>query len=195
MNSLALILTEQSGVEFYTVSATGESGISISGLAILCGVTHQAISKLVKGVATGKPIKRLERFVGESLDLATNTGERGKVRALKAEFCVEIIKHYAYSGNETAQFTLDKFAITGFNTWVQGITGWQNPIARSPQPQPEPTISAPAALPPAPGWSPQDWVSLPLVDQRYFSETPEQESRRRTADWADINRYLNRVQR
>jgi hypothetical protein len=191
MDSLALILVEQESVEFYTVAATGETGISITGLAILCGVTQQAISKLVKGVTTNKPTKRLERFVGENLDLTTNTGQKGKIRALRADFCVEVIKYYAYSGNETAQFTLDKFAIIGFNSWVQSITGWQNATSRSPQPQPSTTASpAAAALPPAPGWTQEDWDKLPLADQYHFSETPEQSALRRAADWNDIFRYL-----
>lgn len=193
MDSLALILVEQTGVEFYTVASTGESGISISGLAILCGVTHQAVSKLVKGVATNKPTFRLKRFVGEDLDLATNTGEKGKVRALKADFCVEIIKHYAYSGNEIAQFTLDKFAIAGFNSWVQSITGWQNPQERSQPSQPQtPPTQHSIALPPASGWKPEVWDELPEVDKQHFSETENQAARRLNRERADIARYLDR---
>ncbi|NKB17286.1 MAG: hypothetical protein HC770_02850, partial [Pseudanabaena sp. CRU_2_10] len=39
---------ERDGVEFFTINATGESGMSESGLARLCGVTQQAISKLLQ---------------------------------------------------------------------------------------------------------------------------------------------------
>jgi plasmid maintenance system antidote protein VapI len=36
------------GVEFFVNIKTGEVGISISGLARLCGVTQQALSKLIQ---------------------------------------------------------------------------------------------------------------------------------------------------
>lgn len=194
MNNLALILVEQTGVEFYTVASTGESGISISGLAVLCGVTKQAISKLVSNLSIGKPTKRLERFVGQCLDLATDIAIRGgQIRALKAEVCVEIIKHYAYSGNETAQFTLDKFAIAGFNCWVQSITGWQSPIMRShPQPQTPPPTAQPKSLPPAPGWKPEVWNELPEEDKQHFSESQKQVDTRLKRERADIDQFLDR---
>ena len=68
----------------------------------------------------------------------------------------------------------------------------QNPIARSPQPQPEPTPPTPAALPPAPGWSQQDWDLLLPADQPYFSETPEEKAERVAVEWSDIVQYVSR---
>ena len=39
---------ERDGVEFFTIDETGESGMSESGLARLCGVTRVAVNKVVR---------------------------------------------------------------------------------------------------------------------------------------------------
>ena len=92
---------------------------------------------------------------------------------------------------QLAQWCSPKFAIQ-VSRWVrEWMLTAQNPIARSPQAQPSTTASpAAAALPPAPGWTQEDWDKLPLADQYHFSETPEQSALRRAADWNDIFRYL-----
>ena len=104
MTKLALILTEECGIEFYTVAATGESGISVSGLAVLCGVTKQSISKLVSGVSAGKAMKALEAFIGTDIYLF----EKGRfkkygfeVTLLKWEFGKAILQHYYQQGRTT----------------------------------------------------------------------------------------------
>ncbi|NKB16929.1 MAG: hypothetical protein HC770_00405 [Pseudanabaena sp. CRU_2_10] len=53
---------ERDGVEFFTINATGESGMSESGLARLCGVTHQAINKLLQNQLQPMPLKKLRFF-------------------------------------------------------------------------------------------------------------------------------------
>lgn len=104
MNSLALILTEQSGVEFYTVSATGESGISISGLAILCGVTKQSISKLVSNLSAGKAPNRLKSLVGKDLYFTGDYKIRGgKVTLVNIETAKAIVQYFYQSGQTTPQ--------------------------------------------------------------------------------------------
>jgi hypothetical protein len=54
---------ENSCVEFYTVLATGESGMSQSGLAILAGVSPQALIKLETTLLTLPRINRGGFFV------------------------------------------------------------------------------------------------------------------------------------
>jgi hypothetical protein len=52
---------EQNGVEFYTLDATGESGMSIRGLARLCLVNDKTISQLLRNSLRGLTrSKRLE---------------------------------------------------------------------------------------------------------------------------------------
>lgn len=104
MDSVALILVEQTGVEFYTVATTGESGISISGLAILCGVTQQAISKLVKGVTTNKPVKGFEHLTGQELYLHPYFEKRGgKVKLLRWHIGKAILQYYYQQGKTTPE--------------------------------------------------------------------------------------------
>ena len=43
---------EDNGIEFFTIQATGESGMSQSGLARLCGVGADSVNKLLKSVMT-----------------------------------------------------------------------------------------------------------------------------------------------
>ena len=40
-------------VEFFTIDATGESGMSESGLARLCGVTKQSVNELLRNMVSG----------------------------------------------------------------------------------------------------------------------------------------------
>ena len=52
-------------VEFFTIDATGESGMSETGLARLCNVSRQSVSELLRSILSGKleinPLKPLQR--------------------------------------------------------------------------------------------------------------------------------------
>ena len=63
---------DSSTAEFYTVEVTGESGMSQSGLSVLCGVTQPAISGLEKTLISRAPSKTLEPFVGKRLTLISS---------------------------------------------------------------------------------------------------------------------------
>lgn len=132
--------SETSTTEFYTVEATGESGMSQSGLAVLCGVSRQAIIGLEETLVSRSPSRWLESLIGEDLTLVSNevdpgltvNGRRvGNLRVYKASVCAKIIKHYAFQGNEVAQYSLDQFTELGINSWIQSITGWQRPADRT----------------------------------------------------------------
>ena len=45
---------ERDGVEFFTIDATGESGMSEIGLARICGVTRQAVSLVLRDLMASK---------------------------------------------------------------------------------------------------------------------------------------------
>jgi hypothetical protein len=137
-----IIRTVENGVEFFTVTQTGESGISVSGLALLCGVSKQAISKLINNLSTKEATKSLQTWADKDLNLSTTTRKQGgTVKIFRANFCAAVITHYAFAGNQTAQISLNKFTEAGITLWIQKMTGWQQP-----QPQPElnstePTLS------------------------------------------------------
>jgi transcriptional regulator with XRE-family HTH domain len=67
--NLALLIIETDGVEFYTDITTGKSGISQTGLATLCGVSRQAVSKLINSLSTGsapESLKALQEHLEEN---------------------------------------------------------------------------------------------------------------------------------
>jgi hypothetical protein len=131
--------SQSSTAEFYTVEQTGESGVSQSGLAILCGVSRAAISGLENTLATKAPSKSLELFVGKPLTLVTseeisvtvNGVPAGNLKIYAASFCAAVIRHYDRLGNEIAQYSADQFLEIGLSSWIQGITGWNQAPSRS----------------------------------------------------------------
>lgn len=58
--------------EFYTIESTGKSGMSQTGLAVLCGVSQQAISGLEKTLTNRSPSRWLEPFVGKDFTLTSS---------------------------------------------------------------------------------------------------------------------------
>ena len=124
--------------EFYTVENTGDSGMSQSGLAILCGVSRQAISNLERTLASRAPSQWLEDLVGVDLTLVSSQNEdltvdgrsAGNLTIYTSAVCASIIKHYAFQGNEIAQYSLGQFLEIGITSWIQGITGWRQEPTR-----------------------------------------------------------------
>jgi hypothetical protein len=125
-----LIRSTEDGAEFYSVSSTGKSGMSQTGLATLAGVTRQSIIKLEEALVTKTPSKWLESFVGETLTLVpegevfVNGKSAGNLKIYHSCFCSAAIRHYAFKGNETAQYSMSRFSDMGIEMWIQGITGW-----------------------------------------------------------------------
>ena len=124
--------------EFYTIESTGESGMSQTGLAVLCGVSRQAIISLEQTLVSKSPSKWLESLVGKDLTLVSNDksvsvngSPAGNLKVYRAGVCARIIQHYAFRGNEVAQYSLDQFTEFGVSQWIQGITGWKKQPTRS----------------------------------------------------------------
>lgn len=95
MNNLTIV--EQEGVEFYTDSITGRSGISQTGLAKLCGVTRDAISKLINSLYSGKPYKGLESLVSGIGSDKVWKSQTGMVIICES-FALDIIRYYYKQG-------------------------------------------------------------------------------------------------
>jgi hypothetical protein len=118
---------EVDGVEFFVNTQTRETGMSVSGLARLCGVSQQAVSKLLKVVTTKPPSKWLESLAGKGLTLTTkiSSGHQKlrKATIVKSFACAAIIQHYAYLGSEIAQFSLAKFSAMGIEAWICETSG------------------------------------------------------------------------
>lgn len=124
----SILRHEENGVEFFTLIDSGESGISQTGIAKLCGKSRQAIIKLEKTLVTKTPSKWLKDFVGKNLTLVTNASSSDKkvrnITIYTASFCAAVIKHYAYQGSEVAQESDFAIGAIGLTSYIQGKTGW-----------------------------------------------------------------------
>lgn len=114
-------------VEFFTVQATGESGMSKSGLAKLCGVKPNAIGQLLKTVGTSSCHEFLKPLQDKALTLVTSS-EYKNADILKDEVCAIVLEWYAFESQRTkeaARYSYRRFAKLGIRSWIQSITGWQ----------------------------------------------------------------------
>jgi hypothetical protein len=125
---------ERDGVEFFTIDATGESGMSEAGLARLCGVTRQAVIKVLRDTGVTKrdenslksPPSKYSRVLPKGL----TSDERSYISHfafISASVCADVVEHYAIDSRhktEEALFAYRKFAKQGITTWIQSITQW-----------------------------------------------------------------------
>jgi hypothetical protein len=72
--SIVLRHKDEDGVEFFTLDSTGESGMSISGLAKLCGkprmTVYDAVQKAVDGISKAEHLKSLQ---GKAIQLTVGS--------------------------------------------------------------------------------------------------------------------------
>jgi hypothetical protein len=126
-------------VEFFTIDATGESGMSESGLARLCGVSKQAVSELLQKIVSGnfdpnypEPLQRKDLWC-QARGLSFN--EKSKISNLYvvcSEVCARVIKYYAFeSRNKTAKALVayQNFSTLGITSWIQQVTDWHGNVA------------------------------------------------------------------
>lgn len=114
------------GIEFY-VSADGtQSGVSISGLARLCGVDRKIISRIVdESHGTKTASKALESFVGNVFHMGLGSDQGAKI--ITTEAATDIIFYYAFDSkatNDMAKFSAREFAKQGMHNWIKQITGF-----------------------------------------------------------------------
>jgi hypothetical protein len=138
---MSILRVVQDNVEFFTVEATGISGMSEMGLSRLVGVAHQSIHDLIQNILAGRSrSKCFKPFVGRSVILQVDTEIGGKkvlVNIVSSQICAVIINYYAFisaSKTDTAYYSSLKFAEMGIEAWIQGITGWRPPTAASAKP-------------------------------------------------------------
>jgi phage antirepressor YoqD-like protein len=130
--------TDNYGVEYYTERKTGASGMSQSGLARMCNVYRNSIQNLLKLIDNTKAPKSLEHWHNAKLTI-DNTAPQYDGRnpnIYKAEFCFDVIAHYADKGNETARNNERILGRAGATLFCQRMTGWNpSPFGQYPLPQ------------------------------------------------------------
>lgn len=127
----------EDNIEFFTVNETGESGMSISGLARICGITKQSVEQLLTRLEDGRVrADTLKRFIGKPLWVEVDgIPVRGQDndKVVKDKVCAAVIDYYAFDSSQVneeqqaqAIFAHRRFAEIGVQSWIQGITGWRN---------------------------------------------------------------------
>lgn len=122
------------GAEYFTVKATGQGGMSQSGLARFVGKSQSTISELIKKVREANPIgndlsESLKPFAGMSLNLIGYNDPEGR-DILEDGFCAAVVQHYACwsrdaKANTQAKLALKLIAHLGLRTLIHHKTGWQ----------------------------------------------------------------------
>ena len=126
-----ILRRESEGIEFFTVQTTGESGMSQSGLARMCGVNRKAINNLLNSVSTSSCHNFLKPLQDKELTLITSVHEFKNVTIIKDSVCAVILEWYAFESQrptEKARQAFRQFAAVGIRTWIQSVTGWQDSI-------------------------------------------------------------------
>ena len=121
-------------VEFFTIDATGESGMSEIGLARLCGVARQSISQILSDMVAGKtdrnrpePLQRKDLWLQARGVTSIEKSKISNLSIIRAGVCAKVVKYYAFDSRhktETALFAYQSFAELGINTWIQQVTEW-----------------------------------------------------------------------
>lgn len=115
--------TVVNGIEFYSSNLTEETGLSIVGISLLCGVSANTVSTLVTNLSdinkTG--YKELEHLRG--LDLTCSISSNQQAKVIKDMYAAEIISYYADKGVEIAKVSRKKFQTIGFRSWVKEVLG------------------------------------------------------------------------
>jgi phage antirepressor YoqD-like protein len=117
--------TDNYGVEYYTERKTGASGMSQRGLARLANKGESTIRDLIKSVRGVKAPKSLEHWHNASLTVrGTVGGDLQNATVYKAEFCFDVVSHYADKGNEVARNNERILGRAGATLYCQRMTGW-----------------------------------------------------------------------
>ena len=125
-----LIRKEINRIEYFTVDETGESGMSISGLAKWVGMAQNTITDLIKKLSN-YPIgtvlpKSLQPLVGKAFVL-TVTDTQGR-KIVQDTACACIANYYAMDARKTtieAKQAVLGFTSIGIRVYCQKQTGWQ----------------------------------------------------------------------
>jgi hypothetical protein len=133
---------ERDGVEFFTIDDTGESGMSESGLARLCGIAPISVHRFISSRSVAwdhekelNPAFRKTIAFNAKHAKDFKPGQNLNIKILGATVCSRTIEHFAFESKyKTAEalFAYRKFAEKGINAWIQEVTHWHgNAVPRT----------------------------------------------------------------
>lgn len=114
-------------IEFYISSDETIMGLSISGLARLCGVPRKTLSDQLASINDpgGKELpETLKPLAGKVFTLAVSSVNGAKIIDSKA--ASRLIRYYAYEAKnktQVAKTSYEKFAEIGINSWIKQVVG------------------------------------------------------------------------
>ncbi len=122
----SILRTEENGVEYFTVIATGKSAVSERGLSRASGIPRKTLAGWLHSLGENKPVKYLESLRGNTLYLGEPIKKNGKsIKAIVSDAAEEIIWIAATELNKKeAKAALNAYRKIGFESYIQGKTGW-----------------------------------------------------------------------
>lgn len=117
-------------IELYVTNDGKVTGVSLSGLARLCGVNRQTISQVTNRLsapATKEYPKSLESIAGKVFD-PQRTGERG-AKIVMEDVAIRIVEYYAYESRvktDVAKANFRLLAQKGLNAYIKELTPTDN---------------------------------------------------------------------
>lgn len=130
--TIQMVQAEVDGIEFYVSIDGTQSGMSIRGLARLCGVALSTIQDILLriNIPTDKELpENLQPFIGKVFELSEMTENNKGAKILSSDLCAAVVEYYAFESkavNPTAKFSFRKFASKGINSWIKEITGYKD---------------------------------------------------------------------
>jgi hypothetical protein len=127
---------DDDGAEYFTVKATGQSGMSHSGLSRFVGIKQSSVSKLIARIRKADPTANrlkecLKPFAGSTSRLTTYFDPEGR-DILHDGLCAAIVKYYAKyykpripGDNIKAQNALNLIEHLGMRVFIHQKTGWK----------------------------------------------------------------------
>jgi|694.fasta_scaffold01738_39 hypothetical protein len=117
-------------IELYVTNDGKVTGVSLSGLAKLCGVTRKAISQVTNSLTapgTNTYPKSLEPLAGKVFNPEV-TGERG-AKIVMEDVAIRIVEYYAYESRvktDVAKTNFRLLAQKGLNAYIKELTPTDN---------------------------------------------------------------------
>lgn len=118
--------TEQNGIEYFTVTATGESAVSVRGLAKMSGIPKTTAIRWFADLTHESIPKWLEPLQGMPLTLTHEIKKNGKsISTIPADTAADFIMLVAENLHKKEAFaTLKAITRIGLTSYIQGVTGW-----------------------------------------------------------------------
>lgn len=124
-------------IEFYISDDGKHLGMSISGLAKLCGIGRSTLSEILSSlsdsdmtrreISSKATVKSLESLYGKVFDPSVSGIRNAKI--IPSSVCSRIIRYYAYEAttqNDIAKYSFERFADMGMDLWIKQVTGFSN---------------------------------------------------------------------